>query len=120
MAQKTQLELSIIVKQQQLKEYMKKILSARPRVFVPELNITVDGGYHDLFNLENGQKLGVLFIKDADDVFHDILLSDWDYILNAIRLNGLNTLQFKWNAEAVLNNPLVTQAEVDAIVIPGL
>lgn len=57
------------------------------------LGFSVDGGYRDLQNLEAAKSLGLLFVLDTEGAQHDILASEWDLIINAVKLNGLGIIQ---------------------------
>jgi hypothetical protein len=102
-------------KTEQLKAYTNKMLASRPRVD-STLGFFVDGGAQDLSNFEQGKALGVLLLKDADNVMRTITAPDWDIILNAIRTTGLSILNNKWTKEVAIDT-CTTEAEVSAISI---
>jgi len=112
--------LSLEEKKIEKKVHLKGLFNAkatRPRVDTT-LGFFVDGSAKDLTNLENGQKLGVPFVKDADGEKHDIELSDWDTILQKIREHGLTLFNEKWQWEAEID-ACQTAEELDAIDVAG-
>ena len=112
---RTELELSKIVKLELLKKNTKALQASRPIVDT-SLGFSVDGGYQDLQNLEGAKALGLTFVVDSNNVNQTITTGDWDTILNAIRINGLNVLQSKWDKE-VLIEAAISVAELDLITV---
>lgn len=95
---------------------MFKTLSLRPRV-TTSLGFDVDGGYTDLTNFQAGKYLGILQVKDADNQFHAISLSDYDTILMAIKVKGAELIQWKWATDEAIKG-CVSAEELDALVLP--
>lgn len=104
------------------KEAIKPLFKAatfRPRIDTT-LGFSVDGSKDDLVNLENAQKLGVDFVKDADGVTHKIdATTDWDTILNAVRQYGLALYKEKWELENSVD-ACTTVDELNAISLDGI
>ena len=92
--------------------------SKRPRVDTG-LGFFVDGGYSDLTNFQIGKELGLLVIKDADNIEHSIAIEDYDTILSAIKTKGLSLIQSNWEFKKLLNSIDLTLdtalIEIDAI-----
>jgi len=109
---KTAKEVKLI----KLKAYTKEQLNIeRPRVDTG-LGFEVDGGKEDLLFFENGQKLKLTELRDADNQMQTINLEDWDTILDAIRTRAFNILKFKWETEELIKNA-TTIEELDSIVL---
>jgi len=80
------------------------------------LGFNVDGGREDLENFQIGKDLGLLKVVDVDGVSHDIVLDDYDVIINAIKTTGLAFMQSKWDLKAELNGiDLTVETSINAI-----
>ena len=93
-------------------QYLKKLNSK----FVADcsLGFPVDVSSSELTILENAKALGVTTFRDANNVFHEIALEDWDTITGTIRTALANTVYTKWTIE----NDIATAAEetIDTII----
>lgn len=92
--------------------------SIKPRVFVPELDIYVDGGRINLDdftrNLDDMKNSGTLTdtVKDADNNYHPNVTQDgFQSIINAIFKNGKDLLQWKWQKENEVDSILLENYE---------
>lgn len=112
---RTELEINKVVKLNLLKKKTKELQASR-HVVDTGLGFSVDGSYQDLQNLEAGKALGLTFVVDSNGIRQNILVTDWDTILTAIRTNGLLILENKWTKQ-VLINEANTLEELDAIQI---
>ena len=63
------------------------------------LGFSVDGGYFDLINFENGKALGVPYIVDVDYNQHTATNEVYDAVIQAIRVNALLQFQKKWEVK---------------------
>lgn len=71
------------------------------------LGFTVQGGYTDLRNFEMGKKYGLPVIKDVDNINHTIdPATDYDIIISAIEMNGINLMSVKWNIRDYIENAI--------------
>lgn len=84
----------------------------RPRV-PTSLGFDVDGGYNDIVNFQIGKEFGLMQIKDADNIKHNIISADYDTIINDIKLNGINLFSQKDIKEQEIM-ALTTTAECEA------
>jgi len=86
-----------------LRAKTKERLTGRPRIETG-LGFAVDGSTEDLMLFENAQKMGLTELRDADNQMQDIELSDWDEILDAIRIYGYGILKHKWDTEKLIKD----------------
>jgi hypothetical protein len=93
------------VKQRMLKDLSDtfKVLSKRPKVDTT-LGFIIDGGREDLENLKVGKEFNLPFIKDANGINHSITNEDYDTAILAIKQNGINLYQTKWNKKAEIDS----------------
>lgn len=70
-------------------------VSERPRAET-SLGFAVDGSHRDLANFQVGKDLGLLSVKDADNVRQTIVVGDYDGILLAIKAKGAGIMDAKW------------------------
>lgn len=78
--------------------------SGRPNVHVTELDCYVNGGRVDLENFKIGKKYNIPYIKDAFNNDIAVNNSDYDYIVSAIELYGLNMYRDKWGKGALIDS----------------
>lgn len=76
----------------------KSITSQRP-VVDTGLGFYVDGGKDDLTNFEVGKKYALPEVKDYKGETHPVTVEQYDNIIQAIEVNGLNLFQEKWTKE---------------------
>lgn len=76
----------------------KSITSQRP-VVDTGLGFYVDGGKDDLTNFEVGKKYVLPEVKDYKGETHPITVEEYDNVIQAIEMNGLNLFQEKWAKE---------------------
>jgi len=83
-------------------------ISTRPRV-PTTLGFDIDGSDEDLANFKNGKLIGLLTVRDADNIQHDIALADYDIIIDAIINYKMTKLQQKWSEIDNIKNYNLTE-----------
>ena len=78
------------------------------------LGFPVDVSSAELTILENAKSLGVTTFRDADNVFHEIVLEDWDTIISTIRAALAGVVYTKWTTETDIE--AATEETIDAII----
>jgi len=73
-------------------------------VVASSLGYNIDAGYDNLTDFGIGQELGLLQIRDADNLMHSITDADYTVIIQEIKVNGLTIKQNKWVHEAVIGS----------------
>jgi|APSaa5957512535_1039671.scaffolds.fasta_scaffold89091_2 hypothetical protein len=78
-------------------------VSLRP-IIDTELGFSVEGGINDLNNFKIGKRKELLIVKDSINTIHEINITDYDIIIDAIEIKRLSLLQLKWDTESILKN----------------
>jgi len=96
------------------------VVSLRPRVDT-SLGFAVDGSHADLLNFQVGHDLGVLTVRDADNISHEVELSDYAGIILSIKQKGLSLISQNWDFKDLINSVDLdldtAKAELDSIDI---
>lgn len=94
-------------------QYLKKLNSK----FVVDcsLGFPVDVSASELTMLENAKALGVGTFRDANNVFHDVLVDDWETIITTVRAALAEIVYTKWTNENSIAE--ATEEAVDALIL---
>ena len=88
--------LKVSIKERFLEKQIKPIVDTG-------LGFSVDGGYDKVKDFEIGKKYSFPSVKASDDTFYPVSATDYDTIISAIELYGIQLFQLKWAKEEEVN-----------------